>query len=108
MTSPTFDPLRDDLARLEGCLLGAVSELSGPALRDAVVGLRDDAIALRAGHFAGGRDAFAARFAGLADVELERVASAFSLWCQLANVAEEQQRIRALRARDDARDGVAG
>src|SRR2546421_2050047 len=108
MTSPGSDALRDDLARLERCLLGAVRELSGPAAHDLIVSLRDDAIALRAGTLAGGRDGFAARFGGLADGDLERVASAFTQWCHLMNVAEEQHRIRALRARGERpSDGLA-
>ncbi len=101
------DPLRDDLARLEGCLLGAVGELSGRAARDMIVGLRDDAVALRAGLLPGGRDAFAARFAAMPDDELDRVARAFTPWCHLMNVAEEQQRVRALRWRGDSKDGLA-
>jgi phosphoenolpyruvate carboxylase len=100
------DPLREDLARLEGCLLGAVGELSGPAARAQVVSLRDDAVALRRGALPGGRDAFAARFGAMSDDELERVARAFTPWCHLMNVAEEQQRIRALRSRPEAKDGL--
>ncbi|HTJ44499.1 MAG TPA: phosphoenolpyruvate carboxylase [Kofleriaceae bacterium] len=103
----SLDPLRDDLARLERCLLGAVGELSGDAARELILSLRDDAIALRAGRLAGGRDAFASRFAHLADADLERVASAFTQWCHLMNVAEEQQRIRALRGRASSPDGLA-
>jgi phosphoenolpyruvate carboxylase len=103
------EALREDLARLERCLLGAVRELSGPVAHDLIVSLRDDAVALREGSLAGGRDAFAARFAALGDADLARVASAFTEWCHLMNVAEEQQRIRALRGRGGAAapDGLA-
>jgi phosphoenolpyruvate carboxylase len=105
--SPGSDSLREDLARLERSLLDAVRELSGDGARALIVSLRDDAIALRAGALAGGRDAFAARFTALDERELERVASAFTQWCHLMNVAEEQQRIRALRSRGTSGDGLA-
>src|SRR5438477_10994977 len=65
-----------------------------------VEGLRRAAIALRDGTLPGGRDGFARRVASLDLEALEQVARAFTQFFHLVNVAEEQQRIRALPARD--------
>jgi phosphoenolpyruvate carboxylase len=103
--SPTL--LQADLDRLGAALTQATRELSGAHLAALVHALRDDAIALRAGQLPGGRAALAARIAGLGLDDLEDVARVFTHWCHLLNTAEEQQRIRVLRARDRADDGVA-
>ena len=92
--------LRADV-RLLGDLLGVtLREQAGDAVFETVEGLRKDAIALRAGTFEGGREAFAKRFEALDLDRLERVARAFTRYFHLINAAEEQQRIRVLRTRD--------
>ena len=107
MSSPDPDALARDLARLERYLTDAVGDLAGPRVVDLVSRLRRAAAALRAGRLDGGRDALAARVAALDDVDLEQVVRAFTESCHLMNVAEEEQRIRALRLRElDAGDGL--
>ena len=95
-----------DLARLGAALATAAHELSGTRTVELLQGLRDDAVALRRGDLPGGRDAFAARIAALDLDDLEDVTRAFTHWCHLLNTAEEQQRIRALRGRDETADGL--
>src|SRR3954466_9946740 len=92
---PTDAPLRRDV-RLLGDLLGRVLvEQDGPALLDDVERVRALARAARAG--APHDDLTAA----VAELPLERQASvlrAFATYFQLANVAEQQHRIRRHRA----------
>jgi phosphoenolpyruvate carboxylase len=108
MPSPDPAALARDLARLERYLTDAVGDLAGPRVVDLVSHLREDAAALRAGRLDGGRDALAARVAALDDGDLEQVVRAFTESCHLMNVAEEEQRIRALRLRElDTGDGLA-
>jgi phosphoenolpyruvate carboxylase len=106
---PSIDPhhLEADLERLGGALWGAVDAVSGETTRALVRGLGDDAVALRDARLDGGRRAFAARVASLDDAALEEVARAYTQWLHLMNVAEEQQRIRVLRSRGEAPDGIA-
>jgi phosphoenolpyruvate carboxylase len=94
------DPLRDQV-RLLGQILGeTVAELHGPAALELVEGTRRAAVALRQGNLPGGRDAFAASMAAHSQEELELLAAAFTDFFHLINAAEEQHRIRVLRARD--------
>jgi phosphoenolpyruvate carboxylase len=104
-----IDPLFErDVARLSAALHAAVRTLGGQPLLATSTELAALADMLRAGTLAGGRHAFAERIAALPDAELEDVARTFALWCHLMNVAEEQQRLRMLRARGDhAPDGLA-
>ncbi len=104
---PSPSLLHADLERLRADLARATRELSGAGLAALVERLRADAVALRAGSLAGGRATLAATIAGLSLDELEDVARTFTHWCHLMNTAEEQQRIRVLRGRDDDADGVA-
>jgi phosphoenolpyruvate carboxylase len=99
--------LEADLERLAASLWSAVGGIAGAATLELVRGLGDDAVRLRDGALAGGRRAFASRIAALDDAALDDVARAFTQWCHLMNVAEEQQRIRVLRTRDEPRDGIA-
>lgn len=96
-----------DLARLGEALTDATRELTDDATVARLQALRDDAIALRAGTLPGGRAAFAAALAAQPLDRLEDIAQVFTHWCHLMNAAEEQERIRTLRARDDDRDGLA-
>lgn len=96
-----------DLDRLGAALTLATRELSGERLGELVDRLRAHAVALRAGALAGGRATLAAEIAALPQGDVEDVARTFTHWCHLMNTAEEQQRIRVLRGRDDAGDGVA-
>ena len=101
--SPTL--LRADLERLGEALARATRELSGDRLGELVERLRGDAVALRAGSIP--RAMLAAEIALLPLDDIEDVARTFTHWCHLMNTAEEQQRIRVLRGRDEAGDGVA-
>jgi phosphoenolpyruvate carboxylase len=93
-------PLREQI-RLLGRILGdGISELQGRAALDRVEGTRRAAVALRDGTLPGGRDAFDASIAALPIEELERLARAFADFFHLINAAEEQHRVRTLRARD--------
>ncbi len=105
---PNSAPLLEaDLERLGAALTAATRELAGERLAALVHALRDDATRLRAGALPGGRAALAARIAALPLDDLEDVARVFTHWCHLMNTAEEQQRIRVLRGRECATDGVA-
>jgi phosphoenolpyruvate carboxylase len=100
---PPVDPeaeLREAIRHL-GRLLGeTLAELRGPAALARIEQTRQAAVALRQGRLEGGRDAFAASIAALDLGELELLAEGFTDFFHLENAAEEQHRIRALRARD--------
>ncbi len=96
------DPLRLEV-RLLGSLLGQVlAEQGGPGLLDLVERVRGSAIALRAVPDPVERAHLAAVFDGLDLETSELVARAFTRYFQLVNLAEEKQRVRALRRRERA------
>ncbi len=96
------DPLAREV-RLVGALLGQViAEQEGAAALDLVERVRGLAIALRRRDDADDRRALDAELAGLDAPSLEVLARAFSTFFQLANLAEEKERVRALRRRDRA------
>lgn len=99
--------LEADLTRLADALADATRELTDDATVARIRDLRDEAITLRHGHLAGGRAGFARTIGAQSLDQLEDVAQVFTHWCHLMNTAEEQERIRTLRARDDDRDGLA-
>jgi phosphoenolpyruvate carboxylase len=109
--APALDPgsLDGDLRRLIEALTSSIADLAGDEALALVLSLRDDAVALREGTLPGGRARLAERIASLDGSRLELVARAFTQWCHLLNSAEEQQRIRVLRRRDDGSlgDGLA-
>lgn len=83
-----------------GELLGQViSEQESPALFETVEQIRADAKACRAGDTAAGQR-LAREVAGLSVDSARAVASAFTLYFDLANLAEEAQRVHALRERE--------
>jgi len=99
--------------RLLGALLGqAIAEQEGPGRLELVERARRRAIALRTvggavGRAASGdsgdgtgRAALADDIAGLEPAAIEVLARAFSLYFQLVNLAEEKDRVRALRRRE--------
>jgi phosphoenolpyruvate carboxylase len=103
--------------RLLGEILGQViREASGQDLLDDVEDLRHRAIAARrpdaaSGSAAGGAaaaddDEIAALVAAWPLARAEAVARAFTVYFHLANLAEEHQRIRTLRARDTGAEPV--
>jgi len=100
---PSHDPhhLEADLERLWQTLINAVTAVEGERGLEQVHGIGEAAVALRDGRLPGGRRAFAERIAALEDAGLEDLARAFTQWCHLMNVAEEQQRIRVLRVRSE-------
>jgi phosphoenolpyruvate carboxylase len=104
------DPLAREV-RLLGALLGQVIvEQEGPAALDLVEEIRGRAIALRRRGDPGDRRALDAELAALETPRLELLARAFSTFFQLANLAEEKERVRALRRRERAagREPVQG
>jgi phosphoenolpyruvate carboxylase len=95
--------------RLLGDVLGqTLRAQEGDAAFTHIEQLRRAAIALRAGELPGGRDGFAVDLASLELPALERVARCFTLLFHLINVAEEQERIRALRRMDRAEAPTEG
>ncbi len=96
------DPLRMEV-RLLGSLLGQVlAEQGGPGLLDLVERVRGSAIALRAVPDPVERGRLGAVFDGFDLETSELVARAFTRYFQLVNLAEEKQRVRALRRRERA------
>ncbi len=96
------DPLAREV-RLLGALLGQViAEQEGAPALDLVERVRGLAIALRRRDDPADRLALDAELAALDTPGLEVLAHAFSTFFQLANLAEEKERVRALRRRDRA------
>src|SRR5512135_1856581 len=87
-------PLRDDFRFLGRVLGDTLAELHGPGALALVEDTRRSAVALRRGRLPGGRAAFAASLAGRSLEELGLVAESFTNFFHLANVAEEQHRVR--------------
>ena len=110
-TSSARDPLAREV-KLLGALLGQViTEQAGIEVLDLVERVRRTAIALRRGHAsdAGHRQQREALERDLDDLEpdvAEGLIRAFTLYFQLANLAEEKQRVRRLRQR--ARSAARG
>ncbi len=103
------DPLRREV-RLLGALLGQVLvEQGGPELLDLVERVRGRAIALRSGPDPEKRRRLAEDFDNLDLATAEQLARAFTRYFQLVNLAEEKQRVRALRRRERmTSDGYVG
>jgi phosphoenolpyruvate carboxylase len=101
-TARARDPLAREV-RLLGALLGQViAEQEGPAALDLVERVRGRAIAARRREGPPAGRAARASLATLDVAELEMLARAFSTFFQLANLAEEKERVRALGRRDRA------
>jgi len=113
---PGVASARDPLARevrLLGALLGQViAEQAGPELFELVERVRRRTIGLRRGPVLAAeerdaeRDHLTAELAALDLGEAAAVASAFSLYFQLVNLAEERQRVRTLRRRARSAKGA--
>ncbi|HET9992425.1 MAG TPA: phosphoenolpyruvate carboxylase, partial [Kofleriaceae bacterium] len=95
-----------DLDRLTDALWSAVATVGGEPSAALCQQLGEQAVALRRGTLEGGRSAFGARIAALAEDQLEAAARAHGLDCHLANVAEQRERMRSLATRSTWRDGV--
>jgi phosphoenolpyruvate carboxylase len=105
---PESQQLHHDIARLTSALAAAIETLGGSHTYELCQRLGVAAQQLRAGTLAGGRAAFGAQISGLVPDDLEELARAFALQCHLMNIAEERERIRALRARGEhPGDGLA-
>ncbi len=99
----TDDLLRRDV-RLLGDLLGEIiSRLAGPAALELVEQIRLLARERRGGSAAAQRE-LAERIAALDHEQARTVARAFSIFFDLANIAEDRQRVRVLRTREAERD----
>jgi phosphoenolpyruvate carboxylase len=111
VTAELPEPMRRDV-RLLGEMLGEIiSESDGPdlladveQLRHAVIAARSAAARGPAPHSTSGTtaagDAIAALVSSWSRERAEQVARAFTVYFHLANLAEEQQRVRTLRQRD--------
>ncbi|MGC8634906.1 MAG: phosphoenolpyruvate carboxylase [Candidatus Limnocylindrales bacterium] len=96
------EPLRLEV-RLLGALLGQVLvEQGGPQLLELVERVRVRTIALRAAPDPEERRRLLEDFDGLDLERAELLARAFTRYFQLVNLAEEKQRVRALRRRERA------
>ncbi|HSW42216.1 MAG TPA: phosphoenolpyruvate carboxylase, partial [Patescibacteria group bacterium] len=101
-TAHARDPLAREV-RLLGALLGQViAEQEGPAALDLVERVRGRSIALRRGRDPADRSAVDAELAALDLASLEVLARSFNTFFQLANLAEEKERVRTLRRRERA------
>ncbi len=98
-TARARDPLAREI-KLLGALLGQVIvEQEGVALLDLVERIRRAAIALRRTGRAEDRRALAAALDAVEPQRAEALIRAFGLYFQLANLAEEKERVRRLRKR---------
>ena len=105
---PDSPHLHRDIARLTAALAAAVAAVGGSETEALCQRIGAAAQQLRAGALAGGRSAFAAAIAALPADGLEELARASALQCHLLNIAEERERLRALRRRGEhPGDGVA-
>ncbi len=105
---PVSERLDEDV-RLLGEMLGdAIARLDGAGAFERLEELRTTAMALRRETVTGGRERLARLMGAMGADDLARVANSFTDLFHLVNVAEEQQRIRALRERDLAGDFPAG
>lgn len=94
------DPLAREV-RLLGALLGQViAEQEGPTALELVERIRGHASAFRRTGDPDARRALAAELAALDAGRLEVLVRAFSAFFQLANLAEEKERVRELRRRE--------
>ena len=102
-TVSTDDPLRRDV-RLLGDMLGeTIIQLAGQGAFDLVERIRHLARERRAGR-SGAEPELAACIEALSPPEARCVARAFSIFFDLANIAEDRQRVRVLRQRERERD----
>jgi phosphoenolpyruvate carboxylase len=105
---PDLPYLYRDIARLTAALSATVTTLGGADTEALCRRLGAAAQDLRSGTLAGGRPAFGAEIARLDLDNLEDVARVFALHCHLMNIAEERERLRALRAwGEHPADGLA-
>jgi phosphoenolpyruvate carboxylase len=88
-----------DVALLEGLVHDVLSEQEGPAFADEVDWLHATAARLREGDQAAGTELFR-RLHELDEREMEPIIRACSLQLQLANMAEERERLRRRRRYD--------
>ena len=103
-------PLRADVRRLSSALGELIAESDGAGLLDAVERLRKAAIDLRQSRGSAAEE----RLKQLIDLvdsfdlnQAESVARAFTVYFQLANLAEERHRVRILRQRAGSQAEVA-
>lgn len=92
------EKLREEIDYLGRRFGAAFRDLEGQAALDLVEGVRGEARRFGEGDESGG-DALAERLAGLSAEQLRVVVSAFSGFLELANLAEDRERVRALRAK---------
>ncbi len=101
-TGPVPVALREEIALLDEVFDDVLRSVEGPVVTRPVAWLRDLAVALHTDQ-PPDLDAAIAELRGLAPTTARKIARAFTIHCQLMNLAEDRQRIRTLRAR--GRDG---
>jgi phosphoenolpyruvate carboxylase len=99
---PESQNLHRDIARLTAALDAAIADLGGADTDERCRRIGLAAQQLRAGALPGGRAAFSRAIGELDGDGLEDLARAFALHCHVMNIAEERERLRALRARGEA------
>jgi phosphoenolpyruvate carboxylase len=99
---PEDDLLRRDVRFLGGLLDDVIRDLEGPQALTLVEDVRNLARQRRAGAHDAER-LLAARIEGLDENEARIIARAFSIYFDLVNIAEDRQRVRVLRDREQAR-----
>ena len=95
----TDDLLRRDVRFLGDMLGQVITDLVGDRAFDLVERVRHIARERRAGNAAAEQE-LASAIAGLDDSQARTVARAFSIYFDLANIAEDRQRVRVLRERE--------
>ena len=93
------DLLRRDVRMLGEMLGGVIADLAGPPALELVESIRLLARERRGGSQQAERD-LASAIAGLSVDEACTIARAFSIYFDLANIAEDRQRVRVLRDRE--------
>ena len=99
---PEDDLLRRDVRFLGGLLDDVIRDLEGPP----ALALVEEVRSLARQRRAGGHDAerlLAARIEALDEKQARIIARAFSIYFDLANIAEDRQRVRVLRDRERSR-----
>jgi phosphoenolpyruvate carboxylase len=97
--------LQNDIRLLDSLLDGTILRLEGEAAFQLIDQIRDDCQALRQNGSLEQAHRLQNRLAQLSLAELRTLVRAFSLYFDLINLAEQQTRLRTLRARAEAADG---
>lgn len=95
--------LKDEIRTLAGILGDVIQTIEGADTRSHLEEIRDLALARRAGE-PEAEAALEKRIASLTESEIDSLIAGFSLFFDLANLAEDRHRVRVLRERERDRD----